>query len=371
MTRYLRSAFAIALSVLTLALAFRLVLADVGTPTIIAVTPGDSSHPQIAYANNITHVVWVESDWIMYSQNTGVSWTVPISMATGDEPSLIVDHNGTPQLVFTEFFSPTINVYHTRYVGNAWTLPRRVSLGSHNTSAPDIAVAPNNDLSIVWSEQVSTSTKQIEIAQSTNGGVAWPTVGPIIDAVGNAPKIAIGFDGVTHVIWQDDSSVPYRIDHAQRTTGAWSTTAIVSNNSASAFTPDLVAANNEAHVVYQQSNAIQYTHGANLTWSAPIPLSTGSATEPSIASNAIGSIVVAWDSGVSITLRAGGPNNWGSDQTLGSNPNGVSHVALASGPDNFVYGVFASGASGSRDIAFNYFVTPIHKTYLPLVLNNF
>jgi hypothetical protein len=280
---------------------------------------------------------------------------------------LVVDRNGVPQLAFTALISSTTNVYHTRFVSPTWTVPIRVSTGANNTAAPDIAAAPDNRLNIAWSEaKPLTTTNQIEIAESTNGGVSWPSAGPILDARGNAPRIAIGADDVTHVVWQDDTATPFHINHMQRTTGAWSVGAIVSSQASSAFSPDLTASGGEAHVVWKQANVIQYAHGAGITFSTPLAISSASASEPAIATTSSGALIAAWDAGTTITTRMGGPGGWGSEQSLGSNASGVNHVALTSGPSGSVYAVFAAGANGSRDIEFNSFATT--AVYLPLVL---
>ncbi|HZY42610.1 MAG TPA: hypothetical protein VFF59_11500 [Anaerolineae bacterium] len=371
----MRSTITIVLSVAVLVVTASIVSAAAtagpGTSTIIAVTPGDSKDPAVAYGNSITHAVWVESGWILHSRNTGLGWTVPISVAQGDEPSLLVDHSGTPHIAFTERFNTTFNVYHTRYVTGAWTLPQRISNGTDNTASPDIAVAPNNELVMVWSQQrPATTTKQIETAESTNGGVTWPLTGPILDAHGSSPRIAIGSDGVTHVVWQDDTATPFHINHVERSTGAWSPAAVLSDDAAPAFTPDLTTLADKAHVVWEQANAILYASGSGLTFSTPVTISLDSASEPTIATTPIGKIAAAWDSGITITLRIGGPGGWGAVQALGVNPAGANHVALATGPTDYTYAVFASGATGSRDIAFNYYVETTFKLYLPLALKN-
>jgi hypothetical protein len=341
--------------------------AGAGSAVVVAATPGDSKDPVVAYGTNITHVVWVEGDWIMHSYNTGLAWTTPISIALGDEPSLVVDHDGLPQLAFTELFSSTNNIYHARFISPTWTLPHRISSGSNNTTAPDIAVAPDNSLILVWSEsQPLTLTKQIEIAESTNGGVTWPSAGPITDAHGNAPKVAIGSDNMTHVVWQDDTATPFHINHMQRSTGAWSVAAIVSSQTSSAFTPELTTLGNKAHLVWKQSNAIQYAYGSDISFSAPVAISSVSGSEPAIATNSTGALIAAWDTDTIIVARLGGSGSWGSEQSLGSNGAGVNHVALTSGPRGSVYAVFAAGANGSRDIMFNTYTTV--SVYLPLIM---
>ncbi|HEY6075179.1 MAG TPA: hypothetical protein VIV15_17815, partial [Anaerolineales bacterium] len=128
MLRYFRSILVVmfsldALSVVaTLAPAAPLApLAGPGSPIVIASTAGDSKDPAVAYGHGITHVVWIEAGWIMYSQNSGLGWTTPVSITEGDEPALAVDHSGLPQLAFTELLSSSVNVYQTRYVSHAWT----------------------------------------------------------------------------------------------------------------------------------------------------------------------------------------------------------------------------------------------------------
>jgi len=375
MSRYFRSILAVVVSLAALSVAITVVsaatLAGPGSAIVIANTPADSKDPAVAYGNGITYAVWIESGWIMYSKNSGLSWTAPISITQGDEPALTVDHNGVPQLAFTELLSSIVNVYHTRYVGGVWTAPLRISNGTDNTSSPDIAVAPNNKLLIVWSQQQPlTTTKQIEIAESTNGGSSWPSFGPILDAHGSSPKVAVGTDEVTHVIWQDDTGTPFHINHVQRLTSAWSIAAILSDASAPALSPDLITSGNQAHAVWEQSQSIRYTQGADIAFGAPITISTGAAKEPSIAATALGAIVAAWKSEAdsSIALRVKDSAGWGSFQSFGANPSGVGHVNLASGPTDYTYAVFTWGASGSRDIAFNYLATTSLKVYLPLIM---
>ncbi len=341
--------------------------AGAGAPVVIWPTPGDSKEPAIGYGNHITHAVWVEGDWIVHSYNVGLGWTAPISVALGDEPALVVDHNGVPQLVFTALIGSKTNVYHTRFISPTWTAPIRISTGTNNTASPDIALAPDNRLDVVWSEvQPVTLINQIEFAESTNGGVSWPSAGPILDARGNAPRIAIGSDGVTHIVWQDDSASTFRIDHVQRSTGAWSVAAIVSNQTTSAFTPNLTAVAGQTHIVWKQDNAIQYAYGSDITFSAPTAISSSPSTEPAIAATSGGALIAAWDTGSTIAARMGGPAGWGNAQPLGSNANGVNQVALTSGPAGSIYAVFAAGANGSRDIMLNNYGT--FAVYLPLIM---
>ncbi len=368
--RAIRSTAATLLSVIVLAFAFGTVYAmalGVGSPVTIALTPSDSRDPAIAYGNNVTHVVWAESGQILYSYNTGPGWTVPITVADGDEPSIVVDHNGIPHVAFTEQFNAVINVYHTRYVSSAWTLPQLISLGTNNTAAPDIAVAPDNKLIIVWSEvRPLTTTKQIEISESTNGGVSWPTVEPIPGTHGGSPKVAIGSDDVTHVVWQDDAASPFHINHVQRLTSAWSIQAILSDASAASFTPELATRGGTAHVVWKQSNVIKYTSGADISFSQPVTISTANASEPSIAATSYGALIAAWElNDTSSVARMGGPAGWGAQQTL-SSATDVKHVALTTGPTGSVYAAFASGTGGNHDIVFNDYATG--AIFLPLTL---
>jgi len=242
-----------------------------------------------------------------------------------------------------------------------------VSSGSNNTSLPDIAAAPNGDLYVVWNEQ--TGTPAIQIARSTDGGLTWPSVLPVSNASGNAPKIAIGADGVQHVVWQDAAAPPFRIKHSERVTTTWTLPALVSDASTSSFSPNLAVVSGRAHVVWQQSSSIRYAHGAALLWSTPITLSTSSASEPAIAASSHGALIAAWDSSMTITARMGGVGGWGNAQTLGSSASGVGHVALAQGRDGVVHAVFTSGASGSRDIAYNFFKT--FGVFLPAVMRNY
>jgi hypothetical protein len=370
MSKLLRSLITLAFSAMTL-LGIMTAVASAaptgpGSPIVIAVTPGDSERPQVAYANAVTHAVWAEAGWIMHSRNAGLAWTAPISVALGDDPSLAVDGNGTPHLAFTSLISGTINVYYTRYAGGVWSAPLQVSDGLANTSAPDLAAAPDHSLTIVWSQNPG---KQLRAARSLNGGVTWPDLAPIFGANGSAPRIAIGADNVTHVVWQDDTAVPFRIKHTQRLTGTWSLIDVLSDESAGAFAPDVTADAAQAHLVWQQSASIRYTRGVNLSFTAPITLSIGSAGAPAIASIAANTLAAAWDAGVTITLRVNNGATWGSPMSFGVNPSGVGQPALSAGANGATYGVFTWGA-GTRNIAFNLYTpdTPSNLPATPILL---
>lgn len=370
MSKSFRSLMTLAISALTVLWVVTAVSAaptSPGNPIVIAATASDSQRPQIAYANAITHAVWVDSGWIIHSRNTGLTWTAPISVAIGDDPALTVDSSGVPQLAFTALISGTLNIYHTRYSANAWSAPVQVSDGLANTSAPDIAAAPDNSLSIVWSEGVA---RQLHLARSTNGGQTWPDLSPIFAANGSAPEIAIGADNVTHVAWQDDTAAPFRIMHTQRVTGTWSLIDVLSDETASSFSPDVAASGNEAHVVWQQTSGIRYTRGTNLNFAAPITLSTGPASAPTIAAITSTSLATAWDAGVTITLRLSTAGVWGSPLTMGVNAAGAGQPALSAGPNGAVYGAFTWGGVGSRDIAFNVYTqdAPPNLPATPILL---
>ncbi len=382
MSKLIRSSFAVGLAALALRVAVGVVaaavLTGIGSQSPVRLTPGDSKDPDIAVSGNITHAVWTESGGILHSRNSGLTWTSPITVATGDDPSLIVDRNGALHLAFTESSSPTINVYYTRFVSPTWLPPLQVSGGANNTSLPDIAAAPNGNLYIVWGEQTAAPQPQVEIAESTNGGSTWPSVAPVGSVVGevsgNAPKIAVGADAVQHVVWQDTTNPTLRIKHTQRATTTWTIPAFVSDASSAAYSPDLVAMSGKAHVIWQQSSGatatIRYAHGTGLLWSTPVTLSAASesASEPAIAASTYGALIAAWDSGVTITLRMGGVGGWSNPQILGTDASNVGHVALAAGPNGIVHAVFAKGAGGSRDIWHNTFTTK--GVYLPLVMKN-
>lgn len=320
----------------------------VGSPAIIAATAADSQRPQLAHGNAITHAVWAEAGWIVHSRNTGLSWTAPISVAVGDDPALAVDSTGQLHLAFTTLISGTLNVYHSRYSGSTWSAPLQVSDGLANTSAPDIAVAPDNTLAVVWSQG---QAKQLHLAGSSNGGQTWPDLAPIFAANGSAPKIAIGTGNVLHVVWQDDTAVPFRIKHLQRASLTWSLIDVLSADTTSAFSPD-VFAGTEAHLVWQQAAAILYTRGSHLNFSAPITLSTGTASAPAIHAAGNG-VAAAWDAGTSIGLRVNPTGTWNSLAILGTQAAGVGQPIVLGGPNGVVYGAFTWGASGTRDIAFN------------------
>jgi hypothetical protein len=55
--------------------------------------------------------------------------------------------------------------------------------------------------------------------------------------------------------------------------------AIVSSQTSAAFMPELTTLGNKAHLVWKQSNAIQYAYGSDISFSAPVAISSVSGSE--------------------------------------------------------------------------------------------
>lgn len=353
---------------------------EIGAPLPVAATPGDSHNPDIAVAPDGTqHVVWEEAvggtTYLYYASSaSGITWTAPITVSEGDSPALAVAADGTPVLLFARYVSPTVNIYATRYVSGTWRPPQRLSMVG-NSSAPDVALAPDGTLFATWVER-PTGQYVVYVARSDDGGATWPTVLPEVSigdpAVLGRPRIAVGTDGVVHLAWQkkDGPLSAYDIFHKQRdpSTGKWDVAAAnLSRSTGSSFGPAIAATRGQAYVLWKESVAIRACRGFTLTWTSPITLSTPGATAAGAAAAMRGGLLhTAWDEGTVLRAGFGWP---GSPASLAQNDAGIGEVALDVGPDQVLRAVWSQRAAGTGNIYSTY--RRLAWVFLPLVTRSF
>lgn len=73
---------------------------------------------------------------------------------------------------------------------------------------PDLAIGPNGQMAVAyqWWRKLPTSSKQIRVARSRDGGKTWDQPATALDTSGKAftPKAAWGGDGSLVVVWSDE-----------------------------------------------------------------------------------------------------------------------------------------------------------------------
>jgi Neuraminidase (sialidase) len=164
------------------------------------------------------------STWIHSDTDFNISYDgAPYQNAA--DPDIAIDGNDNIYVVWhqrTDIEIIEIHISISTDLGVTWSgrsADRQISFSSgHNASLPDIAVAPNNDIYVVWGERDGSlaNTARIQYGKSTDGGATFnsetadlPITTQVYDAEG--PYIVTDSSGDIHVAFRGSraTSSPY------------------------------------------------------------------------------------------------------------------------------------------------------------------
>ncbi|MGQ9493042.1 MAG: hypothetical protein ACUVR2_04695 [Anaerolineae bacterium] len=318
-------------------------------PFNVSASLADSRAPALAVSGNTVHIVWEERGRIYHRFCQDGTWSAIYSVATGEQPDVAIDAVGMAHLVLVNEFGGNYEIYHCRWNGSAWSLPRNVSNTSGVSSAPSVAVAPGGMLHVVWADNTPGYSV---IYHAYWNGIYWIN-GPIPNALGGAPTVAVGMDGIVHVVWQDRDtpSAPYEIYHSQWNGANWSLPENLSDSGAAqSIIPHMaVDGDGEAHVLWQErlSNyyTIYHTWGRVGFWSVPERVSEDEvdAYLPSVAATLWGAMYAGWDESTVVFYRQKRKTNspWLHTITVYSDTQGVTDLQLAVGAGGQLHGAWS------------------------------
>ncbi|MBN1216811.1 MAG: exo-alpha-sialidase, partial [Candidatus Lokiarchaeota archaeon] len=189
--------------------------------------------------NDIVHIVWSEGNYQedichrTYSSSSGWS-DIMITVDTEErslEPKIKADNNGAIHLIWVDNtdgpWGSGLHIMYSNYtIENGWSTPEIASDGyqgeywSTGSVEPDLAIDNNNEIHLTWSDQtlgIWGYENEIWYAHySRNQG--WSN-GTLIsdgyqgyywnDENSELPAIAVGPDGIIHIIWQDRTQGPW------------------------------------------------------------------------------------------------------------------------------------------------------------------
>lgn len=190
------------------------------------------------------------------------------------------------------------NVKHAIRTASAWQTPTNVGSGamnSHRYGVPDVAADAAGNLAVVW-----TGSTDVRFARRTGG--AWSTPVTLASHPGAYlchPRIALGPNGLAHVIYADHNVSPDPALYYLRQTGpsSWTAPQLIANGYYPAIAVDR---SNRVHVAYGKGMGgnpdIYHKVLEGATWSQEQNLSsnTGSSERPSLRTDSAGSLHIAW-----------------------------------------------------------------------------
>lgn len=246
----------------------------------------------------------------------------------------------------------------------SFSAPAQVSADMTATGEPQVAVAPNNSIYTVWSDQASACTasgcsKDVFFSRSVSGSAFSTPVN--LSNSGNAsnPQLAIGTDGGINIAWTGGSALDFT--HSTDGGSTFSSPLNIAGvtNPSLAFTAAgyhslVVDASGNINVVWSDTNSSQIyfarSTNAGVSFSSPLNISNYSsgAFSPTLAVDARG-IGVVWQGSVA------GHNPYDLFFTRSTDGGASFSVAkdISNAPAGAYFDQIGIEPSGSIDVAWN------------------
>ena len=312
-------------------------------PVQVGGTPFDARAPMLVVdrRSGSLHLTWEEDGRVVrYARRDAQTWQVDPRAWSGHSPAIALDADGFPHIAYVNTVgSPGIaQIYHLSS-RSGW-IPSPVSDSTGSSQTPDIGLAADGHLDVVWAE-MSLGTTSIYRARSRDLGVTWLEMEPI--GYGSSPRLAHGPMGGVHVAWQAEKILGHEenldVYVSDWGIGGWGPAANVSQSAGDALGVGLASdSQGRLSMVWEQeapdglSAAIRFASRVDGVWSVPVTLSlrAGFVTQPSVAVGPDNVCRVAWDGGFQIELlTATKGGSWGSIETIATEDKGIRDVSLA------------------------------------------
>jgi hypothetical protein len=319
------------------------------------------------------HVVWVETvyGWpeIYYTYKSGNNdWSTPARLEAGTQPDIAAGVDGTIDLVWLDnsALGGGFNAGFIRYrrwdrALQMWLDATNVAVGSPGTlQSPAVAVGPDGVSHVVWVDTVSGSPSLRYRRRSASG---WSS--PENVSLGTDPDIGVDPGGGLHMVWADSSILSDGNDiyylWGDELEG-WSLTYVMSDHPSVDSTNPTVAIdhNGMLHIAWRESagnsEAILYRSGLRSSWpsgSEMVAPSMARVGAPAIAVDERRFVHLAFAGPEGLEHRVGEPTMqaWEAGEPIVARQPAATSPRLATAGDGTVYVVWtAPGVAGQTDI---------------------
>jgi len=307
-------------------------------PTNLSASDVDSEDASIAVATDGSiHVVWTEGGEIWHRAHTGDRWSPPGYVTTGFSPQIVADEDGSVHMVFVDRFNDIDDVYYVSWQPDTgWDLPVNVCETACDSSAPQLAIAPDGSYAVVWSE-TTVEADQVYMGRSEDGG--WWSVAPIPDAQGTRPVLGFTAAGDLWVVWQawHDTGPGSDVLASERTGGEWTQPELISASpEVPSVFPSLVIWQEDACLAWQEGEpGTEAVYTATMTdgeWSTAEKRSgSAPACAPRLALDTAGQVHLVWNTQDTVkhTTCALPTANWQPSTTVTSGQTKACGAAVA------------------------------------------
>jgi len=301
----------------------------------------DNCEPSLAFVGASLHLVWNRSKTLCHSIYNGKAWSVPVRVASGEQPVLAAGSNGSLHCLFAHRFIGNYEIYHVTYDGERWSLPVPVSRTPGISTSPSLAVGPNGSLHAAWGDSTPGYST---IYHGTYLAPHW-TSAPIPSGRGASPSIALTPEGDILVAWQDrlDEDSRYEILSSVFQNDRWSVPQIVSSSAtAHSVRPQLLATvRGGSHMVWQEEAGniyhVRHAERGDNGWGSPLDLSPYSddCRLPHLARNRQDFLQTVWLEASHLRNRVRPPDreaNWWPAESAPNSYGQLSELSMAIGP---------------------------------------
>ncbi len=302
----------------------------------VSASDRDSHSPAIAARGDQVHVVWEEGTEILHRFLSGGAWSAVRRVAAGEQPSIVITPDGIVHVIYVNEFGGNFEVYHCRWNGSSWTLPRNVSGTTGVSTAPSLSASSDGALHAVWSD----NTPGYSVIYGAKWTGAYWTNAPIPNALGGAPMVAMARDGSPCVVWQDNHWMggPYDIFCCRLLGTTWSLPENVSDSPGEQSLAPRAASDGlgTIHVVWEErlsgTHTVRVSFGTSGSWSLPESVSApqSQAYLPTITIGRGLNVYVGWDEATLARYRQRSANSvqWTEQTTVASATLAIRNLSL-------------------------------------------
>lgn len=327
-------------------------------------------NPSIAIdSSNVSHVVWQDTvngkQQIFYAKSSdGESWSTQkqLSTSTADsERPRIAAHSGSLYVVWQDAELGHEEVYFLRSTDSGVTWGGSalvVANDNYLSTGPDIAVASDGTICIVWEDHRS-GKREIYYSLNTNSGASFSGSGQIFAQSSslslNTPRVVADTNDLFHMVWFGGNDIYY---NNSQTPNSPVYEQNLSNSTYPSKNPAITTAGNDIHVVWQDYNDFNwnihyktYSLGSWQTTVTTLIENPGTSEHPAITSDSSKNIHVVWqdrydgNSEIYYRKRENGQSStsWETVVKLTDNESGdaTTPVAIASNTSDTDNGVHA------------------------------
>ncbi|MFH1927891.1 MAG: hypothetical protein ABIK79_06935 [Chloroflexota bacterium] len=331
-------------------------------PANVSQSLSESEGPVIVSGSDgKTHIVWEEEGVLVRSCLDGETWTDPLPFFVGEFPAACVE-GSTLHLVWVDEIEGVQEILYSSWGAGVWTPPVNVSYTDGDCTSPAMGVTSGGRLHVAWGDD-TPGYPCIYRAYSDNGAL-W-AVGPIPNAAGQAPCIAVDSHDVVHVAWHDRflPEEPNHIYHSQWDGEEWSWATDVSDSLNDATFPQaLVDLAGSVHLVWGEVvGEISIVRHSLLRagdyWTLPTDVSSAGvdAWAPRLVLDGDGQVAAAWNEAdkLSFCFRDQASGDWLTPDVIVEDATGVNEVAIAAGTGGGLQAAWSGPGGAGREIYYS------------------